>query len=324
MTYYSDLLRNGKPHDLQPDDWTRFKGSPGWVKDQFVILDFYSLFSGDFEITEYVIARTASNGQSEQEYQLTLLVGAENGGAVELQHAGKTFCRPNIPGQFMVRDNEEFDCTRGEGPLHSISAMIKKSLMEEHLTSISEDALQVFRTILSYTFRDGDLEVILRGILGSCRRQEAANEKEITLRLKCLIRRMFKIAENKILLQNARNYPDDVKTALEFNISRDVTVQELADILGFSRGHFSRQFRKSLHQSPKQFLKEQRLEIAKKMLREQPENLLIEQIASECGYSNRSHLHLDLRVQLGMSPIEYRQVVSTCAYYKTDTGTASR
>ncbi len=97
---------------------------------------------------------------------------------------------------------------------------------------------------------------------------------------------------------------DYIDTYLEQNIK----LADLAQLLDMSQFHFSRLFKRLFKQSlgitPHQYLSQQRVERAKKLLKK-TDRLIID-IALECGFSSHSHLSKQFRQFTGMTPKAYR------------------
>lgn len=88
------------------------------------------------------------------------------------------------------------------------------------------------------------------------------------------------------------------------NISRDISLHQMADAAGMSPFHFSRQFRKAVGTSPHRYLMGRRIEKAKILLTDQ--RLSILEVSLECGFKDASHFTRVFRSAVGMTPREFR------------------
>lgn len=88
------------------------------------------------------------------------------------------------------------------------------------------------------------------------------------------------------------------------NISKPLTVEDLASQANMSRRSFDRHFRKSLEVSPKAWLNQQRVNLAKQLL--ESENLSVEQLARRVGYDNGITLRFNFNKYVGVAPSQYR------------------
>lgn len=82
-------------------------------------------------------------------------------------------------------------------------------------------------------------------------------------------------------------------------------LDEIADIIGCSKSHLIRLFKKEVGQSPGQYLQQTRLTNATILLKSQPLN--IEVIANMVGYSCANYFCKVFQKQFGESPGEYRK-----------------
>ncbi|MBB4817394.1 AraC-like DNA-binding protein [Pseudomonas alcaligenes] len=88
------------------------------------------------------------------------------------------------------------------------------------------------------------------------------------------------------------------------NLSRRISVAELAQIACLSPSHFHALFKGSVGLSPHQYLLKTRLDRAARLLRES--DLALVRIAEECGFSSQSALTNAMRRYLGLTPRRLR------------------
>jgi len=93
---------------------------------------------------------------------------------------------------------------------------------------------------------------------------------------------------------------------IEAHLSDGISLEILAEQLNLSRYHFSRLFKKSMGLSPYQYVIQERIKLAKKLLAEQ--DLSIIEIAYCCGFSSQSHLTKYFKQQTGKTPKQYRDL----------------
>ena len=95
--------------------------------------------------------------------------------------------------------------------------------------------------------------------------------------------------------------------ALE-NLGQNLIVDDLAEQANMSRRSFDRHFRASVGMSPKAWLNQQRVNLAKKLLENQP--LSMEQLASKVGFDNAITLRFNFNKYVGVSPSQYQSQFS--------------
>jgi AraC family transcriptional regulator len=88
-------------------------------------------------------------------------------------------------------------------------------------------------------------------------------------------------------------------------MGEDLSLDEMAQSIGFSTAHFARTFRKSTGKTPHQFVLRQRVERAKAMLRAPDARIL--DVAVACGFKTQQHFAQVFRSVCGVSPTRYRQ-----------------
>ena len=99
-----------------------------------------------------------------------------------------------------------------------------------------------------------------------------------------------------------------VQHLLEFiqaHLNEQLSLETLAQQVGFSPHHFAQLFRRATGTSPHQFVLRQRLERAQWLLQET--ELPLAQVAGECGFAHQSHLTQVFKRHLGRTPHAYRQ-----------------
>lgn len=89
------------------------------------------------------------------------------------------------------------------------------------------------------------------------------------------------------------------------HISEPISVDDLAEVSGYSRYHFSRLFSASQGISPAAFVKDLRLKHAERLL--QTELMSVKEIADACGFEDDSYFCKAFRQAYKMSPGEYRK-----------------
>ena len=91
---------------------------------------------------------------------------------------------------------------------------------------------------------------------------------------------------------------------LRANIKRGVALKDVAQECDLSVGHFSHAFRRTLGVAPHKWLIEQRVLLSKEKLRD--DRLSLSDVATECGFSDQSHLTRVFRQTVGVSPGAWR------------------
>lgn len=92
---------------------------------------------------------------------------------------------------------------------------------------------------------------------------------------------------------------------IDAHLGSEMTLADLAELVGMSQFHFGRLFKQSLGLSPYQYLLQQRVERAKQLLKHTADKSIVE-IALECGFNSHSHFGRKFRQLTGITPKAYR------------------
>ena len=92
---------------------------------------------------------------------------------------------------------------------------------------------------------------------------------------------------------------------IQADLSRPFTVEDLAQVAGFSPRHFMRAFRESAGLTPLRFVYRLRLERAKEFLLD-PRRTATE-VALECGFSHAQHFSTTFKKATGLTPSDFRK-----------------
>jgi AraC family transcriptional regulator len=84
------------------------------------------------------------------------------------------------------------------------------------------------------------------------------------------------------------------------HIEENLSLETIAQVVGMSRYHFIRCFKQAIGISPYQYLVQQRVERAKRLL--QVSQLSLTEIAIACGFANQSHFTTCFKRQIKITP----------------------
>ncbi len=96
---------------------------------------------------------------------------------------------------------------------------------------------------------------------------------------------------------------------IEENLSRDLSLKEIAGVVGLSVSHCKYAFSKSVGLPIHQFVLQRRIERAKQLLAE--DSLSIGQVAKQAGFTHKSHLAYHIRRVYGTSPTGLRRQIDS-------------
>lgn len=99
---------------------------------------------------------------------------------------------------------------------------------------------------------------------------------------------------------------NEVMDYIENNLSEPLTLEELANVAGFSKYHFHRIFYAFVGETLSQFVWRLRIGKAAALLANDPKKTVVE-VADECGFANGSSLGRSFKKRFGMSPLEWKK-----------------
>ncbi len=96
-----------------------------------------------------------------------------------------------------------------------------------------------------------------------------------------------------------------VRTRIEVNLDKELSLESLAEESGYSRAHFFRLFRQATGFTPYEYVLDLRLKRAQELLREANSSII--DVALSCGFSSQSHMTSVFRRHLATTPGRFRR-----------------
>jgi AraC family transcriptional regulator len=96
-----------------------------------------------------------------------------------------------------------------------------------------------------------------------------------------------------------------VQVFVEANLARTIHLKDLAQRAGLSLAHFARAFRASAGTTPRAFIEERRIDLAKRLITESDQSLA--EIAVAAGFGTQSRLTTTFRRHTRFTPGQYRR-----------------
>ena len=100
----------------------------------------------------------------------------------------------------------------------------------------------------------------------------------------------------------------DLVQFLEHNFTLNLPLEQLAEMSGRSLSTFNREFRKEFKISPHKWIKQKRLELAKKLLTHTSKKA--SDVYLEVGFEDLAHFSRSFKSQFGLNPSEIKSVVA--------------
>ena len=91
------------------------------------------------------------------------------------------------------------------------------------------------------------------------------------------------------------------------NIERHPDITELADVAGYSRGHFYRKFKENTGQNPHEFILDLKMRFAMRKLQTEY-NISIKEAAASCGFDDPSYFCKVFKKFFGVTPASFKGI----------------
>jgi AraC family transcriptional regulator len=162
-------------------------------------------------------------------------------------------------------------------------------------------------------FKDGELATTMRKIarIMSDLQRPASKIYAETLGLAAALE-MSRVSADGALLPRpiargalSKAQHDRASSYIEENLHRDLQLDELANVCGLTRFHFSRSFKTTFGEPPYQYITRKRLERAQRLLT--TGTLPVSEIAIACGFNGLTQFGRCFAKAVGMSPIRFRR-----------------
>lgn len=92
---------------------------------------------------------------------------------------------------------------------------------------------------------------------------------------------------------------------VQSRLAQRLSLEDMSRVAGMSRSHFAQAFKALTARTPMQFVMEQRLHAAQRML--QQSSLSIGQVAIKCGFADQAHLTKKFKAAFGQTPGQFRK-----------------
>jgi AraC-like DNA-binding protein len=99
------------------------------------------------------------------------------------------------------------------------------------------------------------------------------------------------------------------KALIHTLLGEKITVPQLAEACALSRSHFSRAFKRSTGMSPQDWIHQQRIAHAKRLIQES--DMTLTQISAECGFCDQAHFSRTFTKTEGVTPMLWRSLRNT-------------
>ncbi len=117
---------------------------------------------------------------------------------------------------------------------------------------------------------------------------------------------LYKYSDSQTSQTKHKNI-DKVKNIIKYietNYQHSITIEEIANISGFSASHFMKFFKKTMGTSFIDYINDYRLSMASRILISSDDTII--NIAADCGFDNLSYFNRMFKRRFGITPSQYR------------------
>lgn len=216
--------------------------------------------------------------------------------------------RPQTRGEFWICPATVSGCWIWDSTDESLMFMIEPGWLEQVAESLGKPNTNTVELLSTINTHDPQIQAIARlflaeletgGLGGQLYLESLAQVFTIhLLRQYCTFQpKQFQPSSN-LRLQPVLDY-------IHSSLDQSLHLAELAEIAGVSQYHFCRLFKQSIGVSPHQYILQQRIEKAKKLLGQR--KYAIAEIAMLVGFSDQSRFTKHFKNQVGITPKRFRK-----------------
>ena len=120
-----------------------------------------------------------------------------------------------------------------------------------------------------------------------------------------LIYRFFSLLWKKEQRSKSHDIADSAKKIIDYNFDRAITVKRVADTLHIDSAYLTRKFAQKYTLTPKEYLIEKRIELAKRLLIQTDAS--VSEISVSAGYDDPLYFSRIFKNRTGLSPLSYKK-----------------
>jgi len=213
-------------------------------------------------------------------------------------------------GHVVIAPANQADRWRWDASLEAVNIYLSASRLHRLAESLDLDPMQA-EIRDRFIVRDPFIEQIGRSLLGELQARGIASElfgDALAETLALHLLRHHSSAAPQLPVMKGGLAGHQLRRVTEFvaaNLGEDFGLDELSQVAGLSRYHFSRMFKRATGMTPLQYVGERRLDQARSLLA--GGRLSIAQISVALGYSSQSHFTAHFRRSIGVTPGTYRR-----------------
>ncbi|CCH53056.1 Methylphosphotriester-DNA alkyltransferase [Fibrisoma limi BUZ 3] len=227
-----------------------------------------------------------------------------------------------LPGESVIVPSEEtmridFPEAQTQNPTQCLALAIAPDKVRQ-VTDLLNDQVPLVDTPQGWQFgqtnfyltNDEPIYHLISRLIYIFTENNRAKEVIANLVLQELVVRLMQTQARTLLLSSGASYANVNRLAhvaqyINKHLSRSLHIRELADEACMSEPNFYRTFKQTFGMTPVDYINQQRIALASKLLR--TTNRCLADISLECGFNNLTYFMKLFRREMGMSPAQYRK-----------------
>ena len=154
-----------------------------------------------------------------------------------------------------------------------------------------------------YLMRDCDISAQMETLLCRIEQFESDYEQLADETAKAVLEILQKLHRQG--RSQTRTLPDQIKEWIDLHVEKNVKLEQLCESLHYSRNHLINQFRGRYGITPYQYLREQKIEAAKRYLLYS--GMSVQEISERLSYTDENYFHSCFKEATGMTPGTFRR-----------------
>ncbi|RIV23864.1 AraC family transcriptional regulator [Fibrisoma montanum] len=229
-----------------------------------------------------------------------------------------------LPGESVIVPGEEtmridFPEAQTQNPTQCLALAIAPDKVRQ-VTDMLNDRVPLVDTTQGWQFgqnnfyltNDEPINQLISRLIYIFTENNRAKEVIANLVLQELVVRLMQTQARSLLLSSDASYGNVNRLAhvaqyINKHLNRSLQIKELADEACMSEPNFYRTFKQTFGMTPVDYINQQRIALASKLLR--TTNRYLADISLECGFNNLTYFMKLFRREMGMSPAQYRKQV---------------
>ncbi len=226
------------------------------------------------------------------------------------RHDGRSHTGLYSKGDLLITPADTTVFTRADGDVHIVQVRIRDVLVRQVAGETLNQNSDRVELVQAFHTRDPHIEAIAMMLLAELHQSSFGSQLYVDSLANALAVHLLRhhgTTRPQLPIYEGGLPQGQILKVLDYidaYLGDEITLGDLAQLLDISPFHFGRLFKQSLGLSPYQYLLRQRVERAKKLLKQTDKPIV--EVALDCGFNSHSHMGRKFRQLTGITPKAYR------------------